>query len=131
MRDIREFWCLWSEETQGWYLVLLGHFPVGPYPSAGATVISAHGMTGRSEAEFECTEDHGTMYHYEADDEHWTQQPGQPEPVDLVAMCAGLDDKILKLNGETYRCKCGCNVFRNPAPTQYVCNSCRAIFTAE
>lgn len=45
-------------------------------------------------------------------------------------------DVMPKVNGQTFRCDCGCNVFRTVArqqhdaanETRYRCNSCRAVF---
>jgi len=40
-------------------------------------------------------------------------------------------DCIIKIDGKTFRCECGCNVFRRIGELRYECNSCRATFTGE
>lgn len=41
-------------------------------------------------------------------------------------------DIMPKLNGETYRCECGCNVYRyNKEKTKLKCNSCNAVYSIE
>lgn len=48
-------------------------------------------------------------------------------------------DVMVRLNGDTFRCDCGCNVFRHPInkgtrkliENKYVCNSCGRTYTGE
>lgn len=46
-----------------------------------------------------------------------------PVPPDVMPM----------INGRSFRCECGCNVFRHPEgePLVFVCNSCSARFRGE
>lgn len=37
-------------------------------------------------------------------------------------------DRIIKVNGKSFRCECGCNVFRKSADDRYICNSCNAAY---
>lgn len=41
-------------------------------------------------------------------------------------------DVMVKINGETFRCECGCNVFRKPMykerPELYECNGCGDLY---
>jgi hypothetical protein len=43
------------------------------------------------------------------------------------------EDLMLKVNGVSFRCSCGCNVFRRFCnnPLRYICNSCRETYTGE
>ncbi len=44
------------------------------------------------------------------------------------------DYVMVRIDGKTFRCTCGCNVFRKPDPTDaklFVCNSCGARFRGE
>ena len=44
------------------------------------------------------------------------------------------DNIMVKINGESFRCDCGCNVFHKPDKdneNKYVCNSCYATYTGE
>jgi hypothetical protein len=42
-------------------------------------------------------------------------------------------DRMVKIEGKSFRCPCGCNVFRSPKgqPDVYVCNSCGAVYRGE
>ena len=36
-----------------------------------------------------------------------------------------------RVNGKTFRCECGCNVFTEIGPLKYRCNGCRALYQGE
>ena len=40
-------------------------------------------------------------------------------------------DIFVKVSGKSFRCDCGCNVFRSPAIKRYACNSCGAKYVGE
>jgi hypothetical protein len=40
-------------------------------------------------------------------------------------------DVMPKINGKSFRCACGCNVFKEFAPLRYRCNGCQATFSGE
>ena len=44
-----------------------------------------------------------------------------------------LSDRIITIDGQTFRCVCGCNVFRHPVGklSIYVCNSCAYRYKGE
>lgn len=43
------------------------------------------------------------------------------------------EDVMPMIDGRSFRCGCGCNVFRHPKgkPTVFVCNSCRDRYIGE
>lgn len=43
------------------------------------------------------------------------------------------DDRFIKIEGETFRCDCGCNVFRESLSFEglFCCNSCNAHYRGE
>jgi hypothetical protein len=53
------------------------------------------------------------------------------------SMRFGTQDFMPKVNGVTFRCECGCNVFRKSIAKSkdgchwYQCNSCRAVYVGE
>ena len=42
-------------------------------------------------------------------------------------------DKMIKVNGEIFRCTCNCNVFRSPIgkPDTYICDACSYKYKGE
>ena len=52
----------------------------------------------------------------------------------LLKEDGSLHQSTLKLNGVSYRCHCGCNVFHHPDKESlnlYECNSCKEVFDTE
>lgn len=45
-----------------------------------------------------------------------------------------LENVMAMINGKSFRCSCGCNVFHHPEPndkTVYECNACEAWYRGE
>lgn len=53
------------------------------------------------------------------------------EPIKRKVIKTSKEDVMVKINGKTYRCECGCNVFRWISDTKLKCNSCEATYTGE
>jgi len=69
--EIREFWCLWSEEEQGWWGVVPGFPPMGPFGSITPAANHVRKFLNRGECEFDLESETGEMYHFVADSEFW------------------------------------------------------------
>lgn len=56
---------------------------------------------------------------------HWA-----PIPVEKKASLGWSGDKMVKIEGRSFRCECGCNVFRESLdePGLYKCNACSAYY---
>ncbi len=55
--------------------------------------------------------------------------PPAIDPI-LVAIDTTID-AMIKVNGETFHCTCGCNVFRRTTEGHYKCNSCSNRYAGE
>jgi len=43
----------------------------------------------------------------------------------------GLPNVMPRVNGKSFRCECGCNVFKEVQPLRFKCNSCSATYSGE
>ena len=59
---------------------------------------------------------------------HWAPIPAEKKP--SLGMSG---DKMIRIGGKTFRCECGCNVFREYLDDigLFQCNSCSACFRGE
>lgn len=64
-----EFWCIWMESSDGWLLVYPNGQTRGPFPAVGYAVNAAYMELDAKESDFDCTENSGDAYHYEASEE--------------------------------------------------------------
>lgn len=60
-------------------------------------------------------------------------KPSSDEPVEHIRKEEKPEQVMFKINGETARCECGCNVFTyiNKEKTKAKCNSCDAVYILE
>ena len=54
----------------------------------------------------------------------------QEEKVEMTAETQMSGDILAKVNGKTYRCECGANVFRWIRAERLRCNGCSAVYEA-
>ena len=40
----------------------------------------------------------------------------------------GAEDVMCKIGGKSFRCSCGCNVFKKAPPDRFKCNGCGAVY---
>lgn len=69
--NVKEFWCLWFESRQEWHVFFDDLRRLGPFPSIGTAVGCTLSFLERAESEFQCTEDTGEAYRYQADEEFY------------------------------------------------------------
>lgn len=52
---------------------------------------------------------------------------------ELVAAAVPTGDVMVKISGKSFRCSCGCNVFRHfeGDPKLYQCNACEVLYRGE
>ena len=52
--------------------------------------------------------------------------------LELVPRVAKIGEQVMPfIDGKSFRCECGCNVFTKSGDYKYVCNSCELSYTGE